>query len=287
MARIRNSVGEQGVNARQEVIEVQRLLNARLSGRGERLEMDGLAGSRTIAAIRSFQRDVVRMQRPDGLIEPGLRTWSTLAAAAGAARPSPPARGRGAAAARRAHSVADPGDARLSGARWWHSNQGRFPNSSSLSSLAPGFREQATAFITALRAGGATVRVSATRRNRTRAQLMHYSWRVAKGQLAPADVPAIAGCDILWDHGDLATSRAAAREMVRLFRIVFKPSLTSNHIDGTAIDMTITRPASVVIDGAAGKPVTIDSAAALHAAGAGFGVRKLRSDPPHWSANGR
>ncbi len=131
------------------------------------------------------------------------------------------------------------------------------------------------------------MRVSATLRNRARAQLMHYSWRVAKGQLAPADVPAIAGCDILWDHGDLATSRAAARQMVRLFHIVFKPSLTSNHIEGTAIDMTITRPRSMTMTDGAGKTGVITSDAALHTVGASYGVRKLASDPPHWSANGR
>ncbi len=116
---------------------------------------------------------------------------------------------------------------------------------------------------------------------------MHHSWRVARGQLAPADVPAIAGCDILWDHGDLATSRAAAREMVRLFHIVFKPSLTSNHIEGTAIDMTITRPRSMTMTDGAGKTVVVASDAALHTVGASYGVRKLASDPPHWSANGR
>ncbi len=116
---------------------------------------------------------------------------------------------------------------------------------------------------------------------------MHYSWRVARGQLAPADLPAIAGCDILWDHGDLATSRAAPREMVRLFHIVFKPSLTSNHIEGTAIDMTITRPRSMIMTDGAGKTVVVASDAALHTVGASYGVRKLASDPPHWSANGR
>jgi peptidoglycan hydrolase-like protein with peptidoglycan-binding domain len=290
MTGIVNSVGAGGVNARQDVLQVQRLLNARLAGRAERLKEDGLAGPRTIAAIQLLQRDHLRMTQPDGLVEPHRRTWSALSgtSAGGTGRGQTAApRGRAAAAASRAHTVAAPGDARLSGARWWHANQARFPNSASLDDLAVGFRQKAKDFIAALRAGGASVSISATRRNRSRAQLMHYSWRVAKGQLAPTAVPAIDGCDIVWDHGDLATSRTAAQEMVRLFHIVFKPSLTSNHIEGTAIDMTITRPKSMTMVDGSGKSVTVNSSATLHAAGASYGVRKLASDPPHWSANGR
>lgn len=292
MGNIASSVGASGVNARQDVLQVQRLLNARRAGRGERLKEDGLIGPKTIAAIEQLQRDHLRLTRPDGLVEPGRRTWSALsgtgaAPAPAARRATPPPRTRDVAAAARAQSVAAADDTRLSGARWWHANQARFPNSASLDDLAVGFRQKAKNFVAALRAGGATVRVSATLRNRSRAQLMHYSWRVSKGQIAPSDVPAIDNCDIVWDHGDLATSRAAAREMVQLFGIVFKPSLTSNHIEGTAIDMTITRPASMTMVDGAGKSVTVNSAATLHAAGASYGVRKLASDPPHWSANGR
>lgn len=295
MAGIGSSVGSGGVNARTDVIQVQRLLNAHFGTARPRLKEDGIAGPRTIEAIRAFQGNSLRLSQPDGLVEPGRRTIGALSQRSGGARagsapparPAPPPRPREAAAASRARTVAAPGDARLSGARWWHANQSRFPNSSTLDALAPGFREDAGRFIAALRAAGASVRISATRRNRSRAQLMHYSWRVAKGQIAPGDVPAIAGCDIEWDHGDLATSRAAANEMVRLFHIVYKPSLTSNHIEGTAIDMTITRPGSMSIVNGKGDTVQVRSAADLHAVGASYGVRKLASDPPHWSANGR
>lgn len=99
--------------------------------------------------------------------------------------------------------MAAPGDLRLSGARWWHANEARYPNSSLLDDLAPGFHEQATSFVAALRAGGVTVRVSATRRNATRAKLMHYSWTVAHGQTAPDKVPATPGCDIVWTMATL------------------------------------------------------------------------------------
>jgi peptidoglycan hydrolase-like protein with peptidoglycan-binding domain len=290
MAGIMGSVGEGGRNARPDVEAVQRALNARLAGQGRRLVEDGRVGPLTIAAIRAFQKDQMRLPQPDGLVEPGRRTWAALApvasAPSGRAQAPAPTRGPGAAAASRAHSVAADGDARLSGARWWHANQARYPNSSSLDDLASPFQGKAKKFVAALQAAGASVRVSATLRNKARAQLMNYSWRVAKGQLAPADVPAIDGCDIVWDHGDLDTSRKAAREMVRLFHIVFKPSLTSNHIEGTAVDMTITRPSSMTMVDGNGKSVTVGSDAALHTVGASYGVRKLASDPPHWSADG-
>jgi len=230
MAAIGASVAEGGISIRDDVVPVQRLPNAR-SGASARLKVDGVAGSRTIAAA----------------------------------------------------DIAD----RLSGAAWWYANQARYPNSNPLDDLAADFRRNAKRFVGALREGGASVRVSATLRNRIRAHLMHYSWRVARNQIAPADVPDIDGCDIIWDHGDPARSRAAAVEMVRLFRIVFKPSLTSNHIQGTAVDMTIERPAALTVKDGAGKTVTITSAAELHRLGASFGVHNLATDPPHWSGNGR
>jgi hypothetical protein len=231
MAAIGASVAEGGISIRDDVVPVQRLLNAR-SGASARLKVDGVAGSRTIAA---------------------------------------------------AADIAD----RLSGAAWWYANQACYPNSNPLDDLAADFRRNAKRFVGALREGGASVRVSATLRNQIRAHLMHYSWRVARNQIAPADVPDIDGCDIIWDHGDPARSRAAAVEMVRLFRIVFKPSLTANHIQGTAVDMTIERPAALTVKDGADKTVTITSAAELHRLGTSFGVHKLATDAPHWSGNGR
>ena len=285
MHAIMRTVGESGVNDRADVMTVQRLLNARSPGQVP-LAVDGVAGPKTLAAIRAFQQRA-GFVRPDGMIAPGQRTWTALSATTAPIKaPAAPTSTRAAASASRARTVAAPGDLRLSGARWWHANEARYPNSSSLDDLAPGFREQATSFVAALRAGGATVRVSATRRNATRAKLMHYSWTVAHGQTAPDKVPAIPGCDIVWDHGDVAISRAAAREMARLFHIAYKPSLTSNHIRGTAVDMTITRPAKFSMTNKAGKTVSVGSSADLHAVGASYGVHKLLADPPHWSADG-
>ena len=295
---IRRSVGAAGVNDREDVKIVQRLLNRRRAPGVPALAVDGIAGVLTTGALRRYQSDRLGVVRPDALVEPGLRTWRALSAepnptpARRAPAPGPAARPvtrpdqRGAAAAFRAHSAAASDDARLSGARWWHANQARYPSSSDLADLALPFRENATSFIAALRAAGATVHVSVTFRHPIRAKLMYYSYKVRYGQIAPNAVPKISGCDIEWDHGDLKTSKVAAGEMMRLFGIVYEPAIRSNHGRGTAIDMNVTRPASMSIVDGAGKQVTVKSAAELNRVGASYSVHKLVPDPPHWSANG-
>jgi hypothetical protein len=123
---------------------------------------------------------------------------------------------------------------------------------------------------------------------------MHYSWRVSKGEVRARDVPAVGGLDITWDHGDEKASVQGASEMVRLFRMAHVASLTSNHIRGQAIDMNISWTGSIVLR-PAGASAAVEVKAGprngdnqqLQAIGAGFGVKKLRTDPPHWSYNGR
>ena len=296
MPSIMRSVGEAGDNNRSDVQAVQQHLRAHGA---PSLKVDGVAGPLTIAAIRNFQQRQ-RMARPDGRVDPHGPTWQALtrgaAAAGGTATAAPrraaPVSGRQPPVARapapaRAAGAGAAATGALSGSAWWHANQARYPNSHALDDLVSPFRENVGRFIAALRAAGVGVRISATRRNRIRAHLMHYSWKVAKGQIAAGDVPAIDGCDIRWDHGDAAASRAAAGQMVRLFQIVHKPSLTSNHIAGTAIDMTLGDFGTVNVTDGAGKVTRVSSAAALHQVGASYGVKKLASDPPHWSANGR
>lgn len=183
---------------------------------------------------------------------------------------------------------------KLSGSAWWRANQGRYPNSRSTDDLESGFRSRVEDFLTALRAAGASVTVSSTRRNADRAFLMHYSWKVAYGEVDPADVPRRSGVEIDWDHGDVDKSREAAREMVRLFGMAHIASLTSNHISGRAIDMSIawkgtlevTRPAPLLwrIEST---PRSGDNRDLQELGASVFDVRKLRSDPPHWSYNGR
>jgi hypothetical protein len=79
--------------------------------------------------------------------------------------------------------------------------------------------------------------------------------------------------------------------MVDLFDIVFQPSLASRHIPGLAIDMTISWSGTIKVRNASGKDVALstpvdDTNTTLHGIGASYGVRKLLSDPPHWSDNG-
>lgn len=186
------------------------------------------------------------------------------------------------------------GTSNLSGKDWWRANQGKYPNSQSVDDLEPGFRTRVEDFIGALRDAGCSIRVSSTRRNAIRAHLMHFSWKVAYGDIDPWDVPKKTGLDIEWDHGDLATSRNAAKEMVSSFGMAHIASLTSNHIVGKAIDMTISWKNTLVLTRPAPLLAKIETRPLsgqnreLHEIGASvFGVRKLVSDPPHWSHNGR
>jgi hypothetical protein len=263
------SVGKGGVNDLADVLVVQHLLNAWLGATDQALlPTSGSCGALTITAITAYQGKALAMPKPDGLITPGGKTWTALAAGTGI----PPL---------------------LSGAAWWNANQAKYPNSAAVADLVQPFRGNVTAFLKAMQGAGASVAISATRRNAIRAHLMHYSWCVANGSVAPRGVPALPGLRIQWDHGDLAKSRKGAQEMVDLFQIAFEPSLTSRHIEGRAIDMTIGWNGTLKIKDKAGKarkleaPRTGDANRDLHAIGASYGVIKLLSDPPHWSDDGR
>src|SRR6266436_1643783 len=103
----------------------------------------------------------------------------------------------------------------LSGKKW----VARFPDAKTTASLANDFRPGCEAFIAAMRAAGATVTASSTRRPDERAKLMHFCWRIFKQTINPQNVPAKPGVDIEWVHTnpggsvDLSASRAAARAM--------------------------------------------------------------------------
>jgi hypothetical protein len=185
-----------------------------------------------------------------------------------------------------------PDPKKLSGAAWWRANQGRYPNSDKVSDLAGGFQSNVKAFIAALKAAGASVAVESTLRDATRAYLMHYSWQVSRGKVKPNAVPANNKVDIIWDHGDDKASKAGAKAMADLFDLAYQPSLTSRHIEGKAIDMDIAWKGTLQIAGKDGKQVNIGAPTNgadnvdLHKLGAGYGVVKLASDPPHWSSDG-
>lgn len=182
----------------------------------------------------------------------------------------------------------------LSGSYW----VGQFPNSVRLEDLNPLFRPKVESFLAALKKADAAVSIAATLRPAQRAYLMHYSYKVAKGALAPTHVPPMAAVDIEWVHKtakgaiDVLASKNAASEMVRGYGIVFGPALTSRHTEGNAIDMTISWESDLTIVQADGTPTTIKTQprnggnAELNDVGAGYGVVKLVSDPPHWSSDG-
>jgi hypothetical protein len=182
----------------------------------------------------------------------------------------------------------------LSGVIW----VSRFPDTRTTSELASAFRSGCEAFIAAARAGGASVELSSTRRPKERAQLMHFSWRIHKRTLNPQNVPSLQGISIEWVHRradgsiDLAASRAAATAMVEAYDIAFQPSLTSLHVVGKAIDMTISWSGSLSIAEKAGRVRRITSTPRsgmnleLRRVGNTYGVLKHPTDRPHWSTTG-
>jgi hypothetical protein len=172
-------------------------------------------------------------------------------------------------------------------------------NSSDINDLAGPFQSRVRSFIAALQAGGASVRVSTTRRDAKRAYLFHWSWLIGLGKANPWDAPPRPGVDIEWNHGELHKSQAAAREMIKGFGLAvppkskLAPALASNHIAGNAIDMDILWKGDLPVKDKNGGLVTLafnENANAnldLHKVGASFGVIKNPQDAPHWSINGR
>jgi hypothetical protein len=267
---ISKSVGKGAQNEKADVRIVQTLLNNFTGILGlNMLTVDGFCGSDTIAVVETFQGLFMGFPVPDGKISAGGRTITALNGKTSAAS-------------------AD----LLSGAAWWHAHQAKYLNSERLEDLEPDFRGKAKAFISAVRAGGARVTISSTRRNKTRAYLMHYSWRLSQGTIAARNVPPQLGCAIVWDHSDTAKSQAAAKDMRELFAIIFEPSLASRHIEGKAVDMTINWTGTFTLLDGQGKTVSVGAPnnggdnSALHRIGASYGVIKLLSDKPHWSSDG-
>jgi hypothetical protein len=183
----------------------------------------------------------------------------------------------------------------LSGPQW----VSQFPTSNSLDDLSEPFRSRVKRFVAALRAARGVVSINDTLRRPQRAHLMHFSWAIAREGLNPASVPVLTGVDIQWTHltpaglPDFAASKTAAEEMVEGYGIVFRPALTSRHIEGNAIDMDISWLGNLVVARPDGTSVTISSSPRtgmanrdLHQLGALYGVIKLVTDPPHWSVDG-
>lgn len=176
----------------------------------------------------------------------------------------------------------------LSGAGWVN----RFPGSQSTADLASPFRSAVEAFIGAMTVGGARVRVTSTFRPPERAYLMHFAWKIAKNNIDDNDAPRMPGVDINWVHPTRDESVAAAQEMVDGYQMVQVAALNGRHTEGRAIDMSIEWSGSLILLSNDGQRETISTRprsgnnTRLHAVGATYGVRKLVSDPPHWSEDG-
>jgi hypothetical protein len=171
-------------------------------------------------------------------------------------------------------------------------------NSTSVEDLVEPFRANAKAFIKALQDAGATVDVSTTKRSDKRAYLFHWCWKIGLGKSKPSEATAMIGVDIEWDHGDVEKSKKGAKEMIDGFGLAVPPAstnapaLTSNHVPGTAIDMTITWIGTMMIKKKDGSEESIlfmsdvNKNTKLHSVGATYGVKKLATDAPHWSSDG-
>lgn len=141
----------------------------------------------------------------------------------------------------------------------------RFAGSSRLADLAPPFRERAERFVAHLISLGCRVEITSTLRPEPRAWLMRMAWDLVHGLVEPDEIPTRPDVRITW-------TLAGALEMVRTYRLRARPSLTSNHIRGLAVDMTIHD--------------WMGSEEALYQLAEEFQVYHLPGDPVHYSADG-
>ncbi|MSV30738.1 MAG: peptidoglycan-binding protein [Bryobacterales bacterium] len=129
---ITGSVGERGVNRKEDVMAVQKLLTAagRYSG-----SASGVCDATLIKAIRGFQATFAT--HPDGRIDPGGTTLKRLVELA---PPPPPYAGPGAAAD-------------------WSGDSSQWTREKKLQSLEPGFRVKVEAVLAALKASSFEPRI--------------------------------------------------------------------------------------------------------------------------------
>ena len=186
----------------------------------------------------------------------------------------------------------------LSGAQWCI----RFPGSKTITTLEPRFQQGVSNFLLALQQAGAQYHLNATYRPPERAYLMTWCWMLANGQVEPKAVPPRNGVLIEWVHATKEKSIAAAKAMVREYRmtkLLTKPAgENSLHCVGEAIDVDINweHLVSLKIKNAADKIVTITSNprtgmnTELWQVGRTYRVIKFfggAADKPHWSSTGK
>ena len=78
MRKIAASVGRHGKNFRSDTLLIQELINRATRPPFRLLKVDGIAQFHTISAIERFQKEVLKLKKPDGLVEPGGKTWRAL-----------------------------------------------------------------------------------------------------------------------------------------------------------------------------------------------------------------
>ena len=201
---------------------------------------------------------------------------------------------------------------RLSGAHWKKIADDNWGGATpDIAELESSFGADLTKFLDMLAANNITYSLESGYRPPQRSYLFHWCVKVAKGKVAPKDVPAMDGVDIVWDHGNAAASRAGAQALADAFGLVGVAAHPSNHNAGTAVDMkldfsgnpgnkltytiggkTITRTIKTSDEArvgvsAKGKSISNIGGRELSKAGADFGVKRaVDSDIVHWSRTG-
>jgi hypothetical protein len=205
------------------------------------------------------------------------------------------------------------------GPRW----TSRFPNPEgesarleSLRALRPRYATRIASLLQQLRAQGAEVELTSTVRPRARGYLMWGAFVLSQTRAAPELESALAtiaarnrewglGVPIRWDDpGGWQATRDAARQMADAYNVVFateSAARSSNHYTGVAVDFVavgLPRKLRLVAPGKkarrsfdlSGADETRDlslSPLLVEWIEQHFGVRKLRSDYPHWEDAGR
>lgn len=313
MITLTSSVGKNGINKPADVKIIQRLLNA--SDAVALIAEDGRYGPATFKAILQYQMSVFQAENHwDGLIGRNGKTLRALADPVTRVTRSVRTAEANAQAIRlggfgplmkavtAVTAVATGGIAPLktvtsryeglSGERWCL----EFPTSKVTADLASPFRDKVEKFRAAMAKAGVDLEIAATFRPSERAWLMHWAYDIAHGA-DPRKVPSRAGININWVHVDakgncdLTASKKAAQSMNSVYRSSVRPSLTSLHITGNAIDMSGFWTREVSITDGNGKTILIPAGASfnsgmLHKVAATYGVVKRINDKPHWSVNG-
>ena len=197
----------------------------------------------------------------------------------------------------------------LSGAYWVTWVRTNAPVSDKIERLDGSFGNKVREFKEALESaepkGSVKVKVTHTYRSPQAAYLWHWAWKISERRCAPKDALPYKDSapipDIQWDHGNLAASIKGATDMVNGFGLStprsrypshVPPSLDTLHKKGLAVDMTIEFSKEIQVKKKDGtvvpiKPGPVNANSKLHDVGASYGVKKHKTDGPHWSTDGR